>query len=100
MAGRRVSLSGQNIYGDALDRLTGSMPNEQSPASYPPPTRKRKTGEQLEKVTLYLTHSQIVALEQEKLRLLCQDGKRVDRSEIVRRLIDTYLSPFGNGTHP
>jgi hypothetical protein len=103
MPGRRISLSGQDVYGsDALERLTGNMPAEPSPAGSSLRFRKRKATEMFEKVTFYLTRNQLLALEQECVRLYSQSegGKRVDRSEIVRRLIDTYLCQSRDGACP
>jgi|GEM_PF-4186670 hypothetical protein len=92
MPGRRISLSGQDVYGsDVLDRLTGHIPVEQPPASSSLRPDRRKTAATLEKVTLYLTRDHLLALEQERLRLYREGSTRVDRSAIVRRLIEEHL---------
>lgn len=48
------------------------------------------SAEELVKATFYITQAQVIALEELKLKLRKQ-GKKADKSELIRRAIDLLI---------
>ncbi len=62
------------------------------------PASERATGEPTDprsnrvKATFYLDLEHVIALEELRLRLLKETGKKIDKSELVRRAIDLLVA--------
>ncbi len=75
----------------ALDKLTGRANAEATAKPQDRNTVKQQTGTDesaREKITFYLRPAQIDKLDELVLAYKRQTGKRINRNEVVRRLID------------
>lgn len=90
---RRVNLPGA----DELFRATGTPPGSgASPVEAPAETGSRASSSNArvkhdEKMTVYLTSEELLALEQARLTLKQMLGRKVDRGRIVRAALEYAL---------
>ncbi|MBF4163809.1 hypothetical protein [Nocardioides acrostichi] len=98
---RRVSLPGA----DDLFRPTtaGEQPAEKAPAEKAPvkkspakraPAKPSGRVRHDEKMTVYVTSEELLALEQARLRLRSEHGLGVDRGRLVREAVALVLAEF------
>ncbi len=97
---RRVSLPGASELfrptqaPDPLEALPApSTPEAPAPADRPTrPPRGTGRGRHDEKITVYVSSDELVALEQARLTLRAEHGMAVDRGRIVREAIAALLA--------
>jgi len=92
---RRVNLPGAS----ELFRPTGAQPNEPTRAARPadrtevPAVEATGRVRHDEKITVYVSADELIALEQARLRLR-QEGMAVDRGRLVRAAVASALDDF------
>jgi hypothetical protein len=90
---RRVSLPGAS----ELFRSTDRSGDEESTAPRPPLGSGRVRHE--EKITVYVSSDELLALEQARLTLRGRHGMAVDRGRIVREAMSAILADFSEHGH-
>ena len=85
---RRVSLPGAS----ELFRSTDRSGEEESTDPRPPPGSGRVRPE--EKITVYVSSDELLALEQARLTLRARHGMAVDRGRIVREAMSAIFGRF------
>lgn len=93
---RRASLPGADeLFRATLGRVASSdedPPSPRSPASQSATGRASGRTSHDTKITVYLTHQELVELEQARLRLRAEFGLNVDRGRIVREAVAHVLA--------
>lgn len=86
---RRVSLPGAN----ELFRTTEAEPQPlPAPATTPTPEQASGRVRHDEKITVYVSSEELMALEQARLQLRGEHGLRVDRGRIVRAAVAVAMA--------
>ncbi len=91
---RRVSLPGASELFRPTDAPAAEPPDAQAAPTTAPPEVGRGSGRVRhdEKITVYVSSEELLALEQARLTLRAQHGMAVDRGRIVREAVAAVIA--------